>query len=55
MRVRVVGVSPRHSWRRVPLMQLLVRVLDVMVLLTLMVVPGVVAGDAPGDADACRW
>ena len=33
-------------------MLLLVRVGDVMVLLTLMVPPGVVAGDAPGDTDA---
>ena len=30
----------------------LVRVVDVMVLLTLMVPPGGVAGDAPGAADA---
>ena len=52
MRVRDVGVSHRYSWRRVPLVLLLVKVVDVMVLLTLMGPPGVVAGDAPGDADA---
>ena len=33
-------------------MLLLVRVVDVMVFLTLMVPPGVVAGHAPGDAHA---
>ena len=33
-------------------MLLLVRVVDVMVLLTLMGPPGLVAGDAAGDADA---
>ena len=42
MRRRVVGLSPRHSWQRVPLVSLLVRVVDVMVLLWLLVLPGVV-------------
>ena len=28
-----VGAAPRHSWRRVPLVLLMVRVVDVMVLL----------------------
>ena len=53
-RVRVldVGVSPRPSWRRLPLVLLLVGVVDVMVSLMLLVLPRVVAGDAPGDADA---
>ena len=52
MRVREVGVSPRHSWQRVPLGLLLVRVVDVMVVLMLLVLPEVVVGDAPGDVDA---
>ena len=52
VRVRDVGVSPRHSWQRVPLMLLLVGVEDVMVSLMLLVLPGMVAGDAPGDTDA---
>ena len=52
MWVSDVGVSPHHSWRRVPLVLLLVRVVDVMVLLMLLVLPGVVVGDAPGDTDA---
>ena len=42
MSVRDVGVSPRHSWQRVPLVSLLVWVVEVMLLLTLMVPPGVV-------------
>ena len=33
-------------------MLLLVRVVDVMVLLMLLVLPGVVVGNAPGDVDA---
>ena len=33
-------------------MSLLVRVVDVMVLLWLLVLPGVVVDDAPGDVDA---
>ena len=33
-------------------MSLLVRVVDVMVLLWLLVLPGVVVADAPGDVDA---
>ena len=33
-------------------MLVLVRVVDVMVLLMLLVLPGVVVGDAPGDVDA---
>ena len=57
-----VGSSPRHSWRRVPLVLLIVRVVDVMVLLMLMVLPRVgalwvvmlrvvalVAGDTGGE------
>ena len=48
----VVGLFPRHSWWRVPLVSLLVRVVDVMVLLALFVLPGVVVDDAPGDVDA---
>ena len=40
MRVRDVGASPRHFWRRVPLVLLMVRVVDSMVLLMLMVLPG---------------
>ena len=52
MLFRDVGVSPRHSWRRVPLVLLLVRVLHVIVLLMLLVLPGAVVGDAPGDVDA---
>ena len=52
MRLRVVGLSPCHSWGGVPLVSLLVRVVDVMVLLWLLVLPGVVVDDAPGDVDA---
>ena len=52
VRLRVVALSPRHSWWRVPLVSLLVRVVDVMVLLWLFVLPGVVVDDAPGDVDA---
>ena len=52
MRLCVVGLFPRHSWRRVPLVSLLLRVVDVMVLLWLLVLPGVVVDDAPGDVDA---
>ena len=52
MRLRVVRVSPCHSWRGVPLVSLLVRVVDVMVLLWLFVLPGVVVDDALGDVDA---
>ena len=52
MRHRLVGLSPRHSWQRVPLVSLLVRSVDVMVLLWLLVLPGVVVDDAPGDVDA---
>ena len=65
MRVRDVGASPRHYWRRALLVLLMVRVEDVLVLLMLMLPPGVgvlwvvmlwvvaaVGGDAPGDADA---
>ena len=52
MWLRVVGLSPRHSWRRVPLVLLLVRVVDVMVLLWLFLLPGVVVDNAPGDVDA---
>ena len=33
-------------------MSLLVRVVDVMVLLWLLVLPGVIVADAPGDDDA---
>ena len=57
-----VGASPRHSWQRVPLVLLMVRVVDAMVLCMLMVltrvgalwgvmlpVVGVVAGDARGE------
>ena len=57
-----VGASPRHSWWRVPLVLLMVRVVDVMVLLMLMVLPrvgalwvvvlrvvSVVTGDAGGE------
>ena len=57
-----VGASPRHSWQRVLLVLLMLRVVDVMVLLMLMVLPrlrmlwlvllrmvGVVAGDAGGE------
>ena len=50
--LRVVGFSPPNSWRRVPLVPLLVRVVDVVVLLRLFVLPGVVIDDAPGDVDA---
>ena len=32
-----VGAAPRHSWRRVPMILLMVRVMDVMVSLMLMV------------------
>ena len=35
-------------------MPLLVRVVDVLVLLRLVVLPGVVVDDAPGDVDAVR-
>ena len=52
MRLRVVGLSPCHSWRRVPLVSLLVRVVDVIVLLWLLVLPRVVVDDAWGDVDA---
>ena len=52
MRLRVVGLSPRPSWRRVPLVSLLVRVVDFLLLLWLLVLPGVVVDDAPGDVDA---
>ena len=52
MRLRAVGLSPRHSWRRVPLVSLLVRVVDLLVLLWLLVLPGLVVDDAPGDVDA---
>ena len=52
MRFPDVGVSPRHSWRRVPLVLVLVRVVDVMVFLMLLVLPGVVVWDAPGDVHA---
>ena len=52
MRVPDVGVSPGHSWPRMPLLLLLVRVVDMMVLLMLLVRPGVVVSDAPGDVDA---
>ena len=38
-----VGASPRHSWQRVPLVLLMVRVVDVMVLLMLMMLPEVQA------------
>ena len=57
-----VGASPCHSWRRVPLVLLMMRVVDVMVLLMLMALPrvrplwvvmlrvvGVVAGDAGSE------
>ena len=57
-----VSASPCHSWRRVPLVFLMVRVVDVMVSLMPMVLPriralwvvmlrvgGVVAGDADGE------
>ena len=52
MRLRVAGLSPRHSWRRVPLVSLLVRVGDVMVLLWFLVLPGVVVDDFPRDVHA---
>ena len=52
MRLRVVELSPRQSWRRLPLASLLVRMVDVMVLSLLLVLPGVVVDDAPGDVDA---
>ena len=52
MRLLFVGLSPCHSWQRVPLVSLLVRVVDVMVLLWSLVLPGVVVDDAPGDVDA---
>ena len=52
MRLRVVGLSFCHCWRTVPLVSLLVRVVDVMVLLWLLLLPGVVVDDALGDVDA---
>ena len=52
MPVRDIGVSPHHSTQRVPLVLLLVRLVDVIVLLMLLVLSGVVVGDAPGHADA---
>ena len=62
MGLRVVGFSPRHSWLRVLLVSLLGRVVDVMVLLWLLVLPGVVV-DANGEGVVgrryvalwCRW
>ena len=56
-RLRVVGFSPRHSWRRVLLESLVVRVVDVVVLLWWFVLLGwwgplVDVDDAPGDVDA---
>ena len=45
---RVVGASPRHSWRRLPLVLVMVRVVDVIVLLD---ADGEgIAGVVPGDA-----
>ena len=43
----------QFAWAKgVPLVSLLVRVVDVMVLLWLLVLPGVVVDDVPGDVDA---
>ena len=39
----VVGFSPCHSWRRVLLVSLVLRVVDVMVLLWLLVLSGVMS------------
>ena len=55
--LRVVGFSPRPSWRRVLLVSLVVRVVDVVVLLWCFVLLGwwgplVDVDDAPGDVDA---
>ena len=52
MRLRDVGLYPRQSWRGVSLLSLLVRVVDVMLLLLLVVLRGVVVGDALGGVDA---
>ena len=55
--LHVVGFSPRHSWWRVPLVLLVVRLVDVVVLLRSFVLLGwwgplVDVDDAPGDVDA---
>ena len=47
-----LGVSPRHSWRRVRLVLLLVEVVYVMMSLMLLLLPWVVAGDVLADANA---
>ena len=51
-----VEASPRHSWWRVPVVLLMVRVVDVMVLLLLMVLPRVGAlGDDAAGGWRCGW